>query len=155
MTKKKATKKTVNRRSSKPQRTSAKFTSGELKIQYSNSHDLLEKLFNLTQSVSRLHSHALLAGGVGLHAAPEDYATATSQDVLGPSAAYDIVTGCAGETDISKKLSDVPGLDPAIFHDCVKTKIEAAGYVPGDIPASPSTTLWEVIVAIQGCPKAP
>lgn len=128
----------------------------QITIQYSNSHDLLDKLFAVTQSVSRLHSHRLLAEAAGskITGSTIDYiSTADIPDVLGPERAYAIVTTCAGETDLTKKLGDIPGLDPVIFQSCVQSGVIAAGYKPGNVPASPGTMLWEVLQAIQGCTK--
>jgi hypothetical protein len=74
-------------------------------------------------------------------------------DVLGPERAFKIVTDCAGETDLTKKLGEIPGLDLVIFQSCVQTGIISNGYKPGNIPASPGTTLSDVLQAIQGCTK--
>ena len=74
-------------------------------------------------------------------------------DVLGPIQATSIVTGCAnGEQDTSKKLSEIPGLNTVIFQACVKKGVLNAGYQPGGIPASPDTTLDQVIMAIENSP---
>jgi hypothetical protein len=74
-------------------------------------------------------------------------------DVLGPIQASSIVTGCAfNEQDTSKKLSDIPALNTVIFQACVKKGVLDAGYQPGGIPASPNTTLDQVIQAIEDCP---
>jgi hypothetical protein len=74
-------------------------------------------------------------------------------DVLGPIQATSIVTGCAGgEQDTSKKLSEIPGLNTVIFQGCVKKGVLNAGFQPGGIPASPDTTLDQVIAAIENSP---
>jgi hypothetical protein len=130
-------------------------TKNEMRIKYSNSYDLLDKLQSLSQSVSRLHTHQLIAQQSGAAVAGNalDHLSSDDVDVLGPERAIAIVTKCANETDLSKKLSDIPGLDPIIFQSCVKTGVIAAGYKPDGVPASPSTTLWDVVQAIQGCSK--
>jgi hypothetical protein len=126
----------------------------ELRIKYSNSHDLLDKLHRATQSVSRLHTHELLAYKTGASFTGNNLShlsTSDIADVLGPENAYAIVTQCAGETDLTTKVGDLTGSDPVVFQRCVQQKVLSAGYKPGNIPASSSTTLWDVVQAIQGC----
>lgn len=78
-----------------------------------------------------------------------------TEDVLGPESATSIVTECAfGQQDTSKKLSDILGLNTVIFQSCVRKGVTDAGYRPGNIPASPDTTLDDVIDAIQDSPNA-
>jgi uncharacterized membrane-anchored protein YhcB (DUF1043 family) len=128
----------------------------KLVIEYADSHDLLDKLLTATQAVSRFHTHALLTSDQKQASSASflnQVADLDVPDVLGPQRAYDIVTGCAGETDLSKKLSEIPALIPAIFQTCVQEGVTDAGYVPGNVPAAASTTLWEVVQAIQGCGK--
>src|SRR5258706_15615719 len=130
-----ATKKKVPKVPKKPARpttskrsSSIKVSPKQVTIQYSSSHDLLDKLFGLTQSVSRLHSHRLLAEAAGskiVGSALDYISTVDIEDVLGPERAYVIVTNCAGETDLTKKLGDIPGLDPAIFQSCVQSGVIA------------------------------
>src|ERR1700719_2800860 len=72
----------------------------ELRIKYSNSHDLLDKLQTVSQSLSRLHSHQLMAQGAGAGAtlvgdALDHLSTSDIPDVLGPERATTIVTECA------------------------------------------------------------
>jgi hypothetical protein len=141
-------------RTGEPTASKVQVTPGEVRIKYSDSHDLLEKLFGLSQSVSRLHTHALLANKPAKQINALDYMSEASiPDVLGPQRAFEIVTNCAGETDLTKKLGEIPGLDPVIFQTCVQSGVIGAGYKPGSIPASSNTTLWEVVQAIQGCTK--
>jgi hypothetical protein len=132
------------------------FGKNELRIKYSDSHDLLDKLFGVTQSVSRLHTHQLRAaresGGTVASNALDHLSTADIPNVLGPSRAYDIVTECAGQTDLTTQIGDIPGLDPRIFQACVQKGVLSAGYKSGGIPASSSNKLWDVVVAIQSCP---
>ena len=147
----KKSRKTVNTSSSK-----VSLNKKQLVIEYADSHDLLDKLLTATQAVSRFHTHAILGADRNATSGPsfiDQVADLDVPDVLGPQKAYDIVTGCAGETDLSKKLSDIPALIPAIFQTCVQQGVIAAGYTPGNVPASPSTTLWDVVQAIQGCGK--
>jgi hypothetical protein len=127
----------------------------ELRVKFSNSHDLLDKLHGVTQTLSRLHSHQLLAAASArpLPNALSQLSAGGTPDLLGPQKAYTIVTGCAGVTDLNTKLGDIPGLDLKIFQTCVRQGIVSAGYKPGVIPASPSNTLWDVVTAIQSCPK--
>ena len=129
----------------------------ELRLRFSDSHDLIDKLHRVTQTLSRLHSHQLLAANSIAGATSDDalaqLAASDIPDVLGPQKAYDIVTNCAGETDLTTKLGDIPGLDLRIFQNCVQQGVRSAGYKPGTIPASPTNTLWDVVVAIQGSPK--
>jgi len=128
----------------------------QLVIEYADSHDLLDKLLTATQAVSRFQTHAILTTNQKKASRPsfiDQVADLDVPDVLGPQRAYDIVTYCAGDTDLSKKLSEIPGLIPAIFQTCVQQGVSNAGYLPGNVPATPSTTLWEVVQAIQGCGK--
>lgn len=124
----------------------------ELRIKYDNSHDLLDRLQTIAQHVSRLHSHQLLAAKASVAAtrdAIDQLSTADIPSVLGPQKASEIVSGCAGQSDITTKLGDIPGLDLRIFQNCVQQGVLAAGYTPPGIPASSSNTLWDVVVAIQ------
>lgn len=126
----------------------------ELRIKYSDSHDLLDKLQNVTQYVSSKHSHQLLAHEAGKLVrgnASDLISTADIPDVLGPARAYTIVTGCAGEQDPNTKLGDIPGLDLLGFQRCVQKGVISAGYKPGPIPASANNTIDDVITAIEGC----
>jgi hypothetical protein len=63
----------------------------------------------------------------------------------------DFVSSCAlGETDFSKKISAVVP-DPALLQQCVFAKMKNAGFdiKIGDIPAGSSTTLEDVLEAIE------
>jgi hypothetical protein len=126
----------------------------ELRVKFSSSHDLLDKLHGVTQTLSRLHSHQLLAAAPArnLPNALSQLSASGTPDLLGPQKAYTIVTGCAGVTDLTTKLGDIPGLDLQIFQTCVRQGIISDGYTPGTIPASPSNTLWDVVTAVQSCP---
>jgi hypothetical protein len=143
------------RKPSGPKSSPVSLSQNELRIKYSNSYDLLDKLQSLSQSVSRLHTHQLIANESEAPVAGNilDYLSTDDIDVLGPERAIAIVTTCANDKDLSKKLSDIPGLDPVVFESCVETGVIKAGYKPDKIPASPSTTLWDVVQAIQGCSK--
>lgn len=148
---------TVKKRPPKRKAGAVKISPKQLTVQYSDTHDLLDKLLNVSQSLSRLHSHALLSRSASAEsdANPRKYlGSAADEDALGPSAAYRIVSDCAGESDVMKKLGDIPGLDCAIFQSCVQTGVTKLGYVCNPFPCAPATTLWQVIIAIQGSPKA-
>lgn len=128
----------------------------ELRIKYSNVHDLLHHLHTATQYVSGKAAHQLLAyesGTTVKGTALDQLSSADIPDLLGPVAATNIVTGCAGEQDPNTKLGDIPGLDLLGFQRCVQKGVLAKGYQPDGIPATASTTLDDVISAIEGCSK--
>jgi hypothetical protein len=128
----------------------------QLTVKYADTHDLLDKLQSLSQSITRLHSHALKSVAAtipGIANPQQRLKLAADADVLGPSTAFDIVTQCAGETDVNKQLGDIPGLDSAIFQSCVQSGVARAGYKPLPFACDPSMTLWQVITAIQDSPK--
>ena len=132
---------------------SSPFTIGnnELRIKYENTHDLLDKLHSVTQTLSRLHTHQLLAHeSKRVKGSPIHLSSADLPDVLGPVRAFSIVTGCAGEQDPNSKLGNIPGLDLLAFQSCVQQGVISAGYSPDGIPASASSTLDDVITAIEG-----
>lgn len=133
---------------------STRIGKNELRIKYSDSHDLLRKIQSLEQFISSKHSHQLLAYETGNPVKGKTSNLITTEGVpnlLGPTRAYTIVTGCAGELDPNTKLSDIPGLDLLVFQRCVQKGVISAGYKPGSIPASPSNTLDDVITSIEGC----
>ena len=130
---------------------SIKLGKGELRIRFSDSQDLQDKLLSTAQSLSRAHTHMLLANssGTDIQGGVLENATLT-QSELGPQKAFAIVTGCANETDLTKKVGDIPALNPLIFISCVQDGVTAAGCTPGNIPGSSDTTLWDVVQAIEG-----
>ena len=150
----KITKAPSKSRKASPQR-SISLDKNELRIKYSDSHDLLDKLLGATRSISRLHSHQLLSAKPNSTIASNvltQFSSADAAPDLGPSAAFDIVTTCANRTDLNLQIGEIPGLEPTNFQKCVQDGVEGAKYVPVDFPASSSTTLWAVVQAIQASP---
>ena len=145
-----------SKRQGGPKSSSIQLRDSELRIKYSNSHDLLDKLQTAAQSVSRLHAYQSLAeasGGKAKAAVLPRLSQADLTEDLGSQAAIDIVTGCAGDTDLTATLGNIPGLDPVLFQSCVQSKVVAAGYKPASFSTSSSTALWQVAQAIQGSSK--
>jgi hypothetical protein len=124
-------------------------TNNELRIRYENSQDLMNKLFHVTQHVANLHASqpSVTAGAVRANVLAR-FSPASIPSALGTVNATAIVIGCAGNNNGNTKLGDIPGLDLRIFQNCVQSGVIAAGFDPGAIPASPSTTLDDVISAI-------
>jgi hypothetical protein len=67
--------------------------------------------------------------------------------------AFNIVIRCAGAVDLTKKLGDIPALNPLVFQSCVQAGVRSAGYKPDNFPASPSTTVLDVVNSVQGSSK--
>jgi hypothetical protein len=126
--------------------------SNELRIRFANSHQLLDTLHSEAHSISLLHSYHLLTSDAGAGRATATPAAIEVGDGPTTQTAIDIVTGCASDTDLTATLGDIPGLDPQIFQSCVYSKATAAGFHPGTIPASSSTTLAQVVQAVVGNP---
>jgi hypothetical protein len=80
--------------------------------------------------------------------------TAAADDVLGTAAARDIVSGCANSDCWNCTLGDLK-LDSDLFQSCVFNGVQQKGYSinRNDIPASQSTQLYTVVMAIQNAPK--
>lgn len=113
----------------------------ELRIKFDHPDQILPKLIELAHELSETHD-ALL---------PET-AVAVEVDVLGAARARLIVSSCAQSTAWGATLGEL-GLNPLIFRNCVANGVDQAGYVPPPIPATPSTRLIDVVVAIQGAPR--
>ena len=127
--------------------------SNELRIRFANSHQLLDKLHTEAHSISLLHSYNLLTKGRGKLQAAARPLTAEVGDGPTTQTAIDLVTNCAGDTDLTATLGDIPGLDPVVFQSCVQSAAVSAGFKPTSIPASSSTTLSAVVQAVVGSPK--
>jgi hypothetical protein len=127
--------------------------SKELRIRFANSHQLLDMLHTEAHSVSLVHSYQLLTKGGGRARTDARLSTADIGDGPTTQTAIDLVTNCAGDTDLSATLGDIPGLDPVIFQSCVQSAATAAGFKPTSIPASSGTKLSDVVQAVVGSPK--
>lgn len=111
----------------------------ELRIRFGHPAEVLPQLLVLADHFNEEHT-GLLEENV-------------ADDVLGGARARIIVSGCARSTAWLTSLGEL-GLNPAIFRSCVASGVDRAGYVPPEhIPASPDTTLIEVVAAIQGSPR--
>jgi len=127
--------------------------SNELRIKFATSHQLLDKLHAEAHSVSLLHSYQLLKSPPRAKRAIASLAAADVGDGPTTQTAIDIVTSCAGDSDLTAKLGDIPGLDLQIFQSCVYSKATAAGFTPGSISVSSSTELADVVQEVVGDPK--
>jgi hypothetical protein len=114
--------------------------SNELRIRFTNSHQLLDKLHTEAHSISLLHSYHLLTKTAGTARAVARRSLAEIGD--GPTTQTAI--------DLSATLGSIPGLDPVIFQSCVQSAATAAGFHPVSIPASTSTSLAMVVQAVVG-----
>lgn len=132
--------------------TSISLTKNELRIPFENSHDLMNKLFHVTQHVANLHaSQSLVAGDAARANVLARFSPADTQQLLGFENASAIVSSCAGNNDGNTALGDIPALDLRVFQNCVQRGIISAHFQPPQaIPASPSNTLDDVIKAIAG-----
>jgi hypothetical protein len=158
-----AAKKKAARRAKAPSRpprssiaSSIKLGKGQLRIKYSDSHDLMDKLLSVTHSVSRMHTRNILLPGVAgakIRGGTLDSISFNDPPTLGIAKALEIVSSCAGgEEDMTKKVGDVS--TPIVFSNCVGSGVDSEGYKPPDyIPESPDTILLQVVEAIQDSPK--
>jgi hypothetical protein len=110
-------------------------------ISYSDPAQVLPHLLNLASSFA------------GEHFDQANF-TAADDDILGTPAARQIVGKCANSDCWNCTLSDLK-LDSNIFQSCVFDGIQAAGYSKErtDIPATQSTELYTVVMAIQDAKK--
>jgi hypothetical protein len=139
---------------STPKSNAISLTKKELRIRYENSHDLMNKLFQVTQHVANLHaSQSLVTAAAARGKVLARFSPADVPNVLGPVNAGAIVSSCAGSNDGNTVLGDISGLDLRIFQNCVQQGVIGAGFKPGVIPASSSTKLDNVIQAIAGSPS--
>jgi hypothetical protein len=124
--------------------------SNELRIRFSNSHQLQDKLNTELHSIGLLHSFKLLtqsrrAAGVAPRVAPAEIGDGPTTQT-----AIDLVVECAGDSDLSATLGNIPALDPVVFQSCVQSAATKAGFSPTRIPASSSTSLSQVVQAVVG-----
>lgn len=80
--------------------------------------------------------------------------TPAKEDVLGEEAAEEIVTACANSDCWDCTLGGLK-LDLNLFQSCVFEGVQNKGYfiARNQIPASPGTELYTVVMAIQGAKK--
>ena len=122
------------------------------------SKKMLRKTNSNTRQSKKL-SQRLLAARQMTHSrllAPI-HAEVTGQEVLGHAAAVIIVCACANTSPLNlpRTLAEL-GVNGTSFQICVFNGVKKAGYKINidDIPDSPSTTLIEVVNAIENAPKA-
>jgi hypothetical protein len=110
-------------------------------ISYSDPAQVLPHLLSLASSFA------------GQHFDSANF-TADDDDVLGTVAARQIVSNCANSDCWNCALNDLK-LDSNVFQSGVFDGVEAAGYLiqRTDIPATQSTELYTVVMAIQGAKK--
>jgi hypothetical protein len=132
-----------------------RLSKNELRIRFTDSHDLQNKLFHVTQHVANLHSsQALVAGAAARQDVLTRFSAEAPTSVLGQERASAIVAGCVGPQVLTTTaLGDIPGLDLLAFQGCVREAVLSAGFTPGVIPASPDNTIGDVIQAIASSPS--
>jgi hypothetical protein len=110
-------------------------------ISYGKPHEVLPHLLDLASDFA------------GRHLAKAAF-TSTGAGVLGTPAAREIVSKCANSDCWDCTLGFLK-LDSNVFQTCVFNGVQNRGYKirRDDIPASQSTQLYTVVMAIQGAPK--
>jgi hypothetical protein len=116
-------------------------TSKTVTISFSRPEEVLPHLLSLASDFAGKHLD-------------KAWFTTDTDDVLGTAAARDIVSSCANSDCWNCTLSDLK-LDSNLFQSCVFDGVQNKGYSidRNDIPASQSTQLYTVVMAIQNAPK--
>jgi hypothetical protein len=145
MARKKAAKKKPSRRKPAPATkkvATVRRTKNRVTISYHQPEEAIPHLLNLAGDIAAKHFDKARF-------------TAAAEDVLGTPAARDIVSSCANSTCWDCTLGDLK-LDSNIFQSCVFEGIKARGYLKrrDEIPASQSTQLYTVVMAIDDAPRA-
>jgi hypothetical protein len=137
---------TANKVAPKPRKTpptavTVKRSGNAVTISYDRPEDALPHILDLASDFADKH-FAMAAF------------TAAEDDVLGTAAAREIVSGCANSDCWSCTLADLK-LDSNVFQSCVFEGVKNKGYTIGrdEIPASQSTQLYTVVMAIQGAKR--
>jgi hypothetical protein len=114
---------------------------GKVTISFAQPHEALPHLLNLASDIAGKHFDQAAF-------------TPAADDVLGTAAAREIVSGCADSDCWNCTLGDLK-LDSNVFQTCVFDGVQERGYTIGrdEIPASQSTQLYTVVMAIQAAKK--
>jgi hypothetical protein len=114
---------------------SVKLCANELRIRFDHPNEVLPQLLALAEHFSEEHTSSLAEN---------------VENLLGGARARVIVANCTRSTAWLATLGEL-FLNLAVFRTCIASSVNAAGFVPPiNIPATPETTLIQVVAAIQG-----